>query len=87
MSQLLIQQYLNQLDTLKKVSGTTRESAVREALHLQYESVSPLNLKRTNVEDKRSRAVGMQAKCVLKANQETGKISIDSETTLDGVRR
>jgi predicted helicase len=32
MSQLLIQQYLNQLDALKKVSGTTRESVVREAL-------------------------------------------------------
>ncbi len=31
MSQLLIQQYLNQLSTLKKVSGTTRESVVREA--------------------------------------------------------
>src|SRR5688500_10587859 len=31
MSQLLIQQYLNQLSTLRKVSGTTRESVVREA--------------------------------------------------------
>jgi predicted helicase len=31
MSQLLIQQYLNQLATLKRVSGTTRESVVREA--------------------------------------------------------
>ncbi len=31
MSQLLIQQYLNQLATLKKVSGSTRESVVREA--------------------------------------------------------
>ena len=31
MSQLLIQQYLNQLAMLKKVSGTTRESVVREA--------------------------------------------------------
>ncbi len=31
MSQLLIQQYLNQLERLKKVSGTTRESVVREA--------------------------------------------------------
>ena len=31
MSQLLIQQYLNQLAALKKVSGTTRESVVREA--------------------------------------------------------
>lgn len=31
MSQLLIQQYLNQLATLKKISGTTRESVVREA--------------------------------------------------------
>ncbi len=31
MSQVLIQQYLNELSTLKKVSGTTRESVVREA--------------------------------------------------------
>ena len=31
MSQLLIQQYPNQLQRLKKVAGTTRESAVREA--------------------------------------------------------
>jgi len=31
MSQLLIQQYLNQLAALKRVSGTTRESVVREA--------------------------------------------------------
>ena len=30
-SQLLIQQYLNQLASLKKVSGTSRESVVREA--------------------------------------------------------
>ena len=31
MSQLLIQQYLNQLAMLQKVSGTHRESVVREA--------------------------------------------------------
>lgn len=31
MSQLLIQQYLNQLSTLKKVSGSLRESVLREA--------------------------------------------------------
>ncbi len=31
MSQLLIQQYLNQLQDLRKFSGTNRESVVREA--------------------------------------------------------
>ena len=31
MSQVLIQQYLNQLQDLKKVSGAYRESVVREA--------------------------------------------------------
>ena len=31
MSQLLIQKYLNELSDLKKVSGTARESVVREA--------------------------------------------------------
>jgi hypothetical protein len=30
MSQLLIQQYLNQLANLKRVSGCSRESVVRE---------------------------------------------------------
>ena len=31
MSQVFIQQYLNQLQDLRKVSGTSRESVVREA--------------------------------------------------------
>ena len=31
MSQQFIQDYLNDLDILKKVSGTSRESVVREA--------------------------------------------------------
>jgi hypothetical protein len=31
MSRLLIQQYLNQLADLRKVSGTSREMVVREA--------------------------------------------------------
>ena len=31
MSQLLIQHYLNELQTLRRVSGTSRESVVREA--------------------------------------------------------
>ena len=31
MSQLLVQQYLNNLEDLRKVSGTHRESVVREA--------------------------------------------------------
>jgi len=31
LSQLLIQQYLNELQTLRRVSGTSRESVVREA--------------------------------------------------------
>ena len=32
LSQLLIQQYLNELSRLKKISGTHRESVVREAV-------------------------------------------------------
>jgi hypothetical protein len=31
MSQLLIQHYLNELQTMRRVSGTSRESVVREA--------------------------------------------------------
>jgi len=37
MSQLLIQQYLNQLEALRRVSGTSRESVVREAFDLLLE--------------------------------------------------
>ena len=46
MSQLLIQQYLNQLQTLKRVSGTTRESVVREAFKdLLEKRKQPVGLK------------------------------------------
>ena len=62
MSQLLIQQYLNQLETLRKVSGTTRESV-----------------------DETAHAAGLPPESVLKADKTTGRIVVDSETTLEGI--
>jgi hypothetical protein len=41
MSQILIQQYLNQLASLRKVSGTSRESVVREAFKDLLKGCSP----------------------------------------------
>jgi hypothetical protein len=46
MSQLLIQQYLNQLETLRKVSGTNRESVVREAFKDLLKEGQPRDLKK-----------------------------------------
>jgi hypothetical protein len=39
MSQLLIQHYLNELQTLRRVSGTSRESVVREAFKALREMI------------------------------------------------
>ena len=54
-------------------------------LHIGYESVKPLKLKRTNVVDEKSRKAGLGPKCVLKADKVAGLIVVDSETTLEGV--
>ena len=42
MSQILIQQYRNQLQDLRKVSGTHRESVVREAFKDLLKGCSPV---------------------------------------------
>lgn len=94
MSRLLIQQYLNQLSTLRKVSGSSRESVVREAfkdllkgqdLHIGYEKVEPWKLKRSDSEDEKAKRAGLSPKCILKADNEAGKIVVDSETVLAGI--
>lgn len=54
-------------------------------LHIGYESVKPLKLKRIDVEDERARKAGMAPKCVLKADKPAGRIIVDSETVLEGV--
>jgi hypothetical protein len=148
MSQVLIQQYLNQLQDLRKVSGTHRESVVREAFkdllkgwarshdlvfvpeyeietktkdrryvdgallyelrmpfgyweakdekddldaeieykfRRGYESVAPAKLKRIDIPDEKASKAGLSPKAMLKADKETGRIVLDSETTLSGV--
>jgi predicted helicase len=54
-------------------------------LHIGYEEVDPWPLKRTDTPDTKARAAGQAPKCILKADPEAGRITIDSETVLDGV--
>ena len=57
------------------------------ALHIGYEQAAPFALVRTDVPDERVRAAGQSPKCILKSDKATGRIAIDSETTLSGVPR
>ena len=57
------------------------------ALHIGYERVAPFALVRTDVPDEKARAAGQSPKCILKSDIATGRIVIDSETTLTGVPR
>jgi predicted helicase len=54
-------------------------------LHLGYESVTPMTVKRTDVSDEKSRKAGLAPKSVLKSDNVTGRIVIDSETTIEGI--
>ena len=55
------------------------------ALHIGYEQVAPFALARTDTPDEKVRAAGQSPKVILKADKATGRIAIDSETTLAGV--
>lgn len=59
------------------------------ALHLNYESAEPFPLPRTDVPDANARTAGQSPKCVLKSELNggatSGRIIIDSETTLAGI--
>ena len=55
------------------------------ALHIGYETVEPFALRRTEVPDTKVRAAGQSPKAMLKADRDTGFITLDSETTLAGV--
>jgi predicted helicase len=55
------------------------------ALHIGYETVDPLPLKRTDTPDLKVRAAGQSPKCLLKADAQTGRITLDSETALSGI--
>ncbi len=56
------------------------------ALHIGYEDVEPWPVQRSNEPDTKARAAGQQPKCILKslpdADGSSGRILIDSETTL-----
>jgi len=58
-------------------------------LHIGYENIEPWAATRTDVPDTKARAAGQQPKSILKslpdADASTGRILIDSETTLAGI--
>jgi predicted helicase len=54
-------------------------------LHIGYETVEPWPLRRADVRDERARKAGQAPKAMLKADKESGVITLDSETTLAGV--
>ena len=54
-------------------------------LHIGYESVNPWKLKRTNSIDEKARTAGQPPKAMLKCDKEAGRITLDSESTLEGV--
>ncbi len=55
------------------------------ALHIGYETIEPLPLKRTDTPDLKARTAGQSPKSMLKADTETGRIALDSETVLSGI--
>jgi predicted helicase len=54
-------------------------------LHIGYEKVAPAKLTRTDRTDENAKEAGTSPKVLLKAHRETGRILIDSETTLGGI--
>lgn len=55
------------------------------SLHIGYESVDPWPLTRTDTPDTKSRTAGFAPKCILKADPQSGTITLDSETVLSGI--
>jgi predicted helicase len=54
-------------------------------LHIGYEAVEPLALERINIADEKARAAGLEPKPVLRSDPDTGKVILDSETSLLGI--
>lgn len=54
-------------------------------LHIGYETVKPLPLKRHDVPDGKAKAASQAPKALLKADKEAGTITLDTETTLSGI--
>ena len=55
------------------------------ALHIGYEAVAPFALTLTDTPDDKARAAGLSPKALLRADPESGSITLDSETTLHGL--
>jgi predicted helicase len=55
------------------------------ALHIGYETVEPWPLERIDMPDEKSRKAGLTPRAMLKANNDTGNIQLDSETHLSNV--
>jgi predicted helicase len=55
------------------------------ALHIGYETVAPFALTRTDTTDAKAHAAGLPPKAMLRADPESGSITLDSETTLRGI--
>jgi predicted helicase len=55
------------------------------ALHLEYETVEPWPLRRSDVPDERARAAGQAPKALLRADRPGGRIELDTETTLGDI--
>ena len=55
------------------------------ALHIDYETVAPFALTRTDTPDEKARAAGLPPKALLRADPESGSSALDSETTLRGI--
>ncbi len=54
-------------------------------LHIGYESVEPFGLQRIDTPDEKARAAGLTPKALLRADEDAGIITLDSETTVLGI--
>lgn len=54
-------------------------------LHIGYEAVAPFSLKRADSRDEKARSTGYTPKPALKPDIKSGRILVDTETTLSGV--
>ncbi len=54
-------------------------------IHIGYEKVAPARLKRTDRTDENAKESATSPRVLLKADKETGRILVDSETTLAGI--
>jgi predicted helicase len=54
-------------------------------LHIDYETVEPWPVKRSDQPDTKARAAGQSPKCILKSLPDEGRIVLDSETSLSGI--